>query len=121
MNSHQENSNNYINNTQNLINNCLVLTPSKMGNNNSYMNSYFTEDKFNRFSCKYPDNRLFSESKRNRLNDMKRNVCDRMMDRIINHRRTRMDNILYYKPSIIKICQEEYLDVIIYKIRLLDT
>ena len=64
-----------------------------------------------RYSLKYPDSRPLSESKKNKFSDMKKNVCDRLMTRIINLRRERMDNILYLKPSIIEKCRNEYYEV----------
>ena len=70
-----------------------------------------------RYSLKYPDSRLLSESKKNKFSDMKKNVCDRLMTRIINLRRERMDNILYLKPSIIEKCRNEYYEVRFYLIK----
>ena len=64
-----------------------------------------------RYAAKYPENRLFSESKTKKFIDMKKNMCDRMMDRIINHRRERMDSILYSKSLIIENCKNDVYDV----------
>ena len=88
---------------------------SKLVNNINYEETNFStnsqqENPF-RYALKYPETRLFTESKKTKLNDMKKNVCDRLMNRIINHRRERMDNILYYKPSIIEKCKNEYYEV----------
>ncbi len=100
------------------MNSNLTNTPNKIHDNFHYnSNSNFSDEKSLRYAVKYPETRLFSESKRNRLNDMKRNVCDRMMDRIIQHRKNRIDNILYSKSHIIRICQDEYYDVILLKNR----
>jgi len=93
------------------MNSNLKNTPNKI-NDKYQFNPNFSDDKSLRYAIKYPETRLFSESKRNRLNDMKRNVCDKMMDRILLHRKTRIDNILYCKSHIIKICQDEYYDVL---------
>lgn len=110
MNSNLKNTPNLPNLPQNQYSSYPIFTPEKTNNNNYFYNN-FSEEKSTRLALKYPETRLFSESKRNRLNDMKKNVCDRMMNRIMNHRKTRIDNILNSKSLIIKICQDEYYDV----------
>lgn len=64
-----------------------------------------------RFAYGCSDKRLLSDSKKTKFNDMKKNVCDRMLSRILTHRRERMDNILYYKPAIIEMAKNESYDV----------
>lgn len=113
MNSELHNTPMFGNKLNNFYNSCSKYTPVKINNDFQYnsFNIFPANENNPRYALKYPETRLFTESKRNKLNDMKKNVCDRMMDRIINHRRERMDNILYFKSSIIDICKNEYSDV----------
>ena len=104
-----------INNIQQNFNSCTKYTPTKL-NNNIFQSEFLTptqnqDNQVLSYASKYPRNRIFTESKKTKLNDMKKNVCDRLMSRIIDHRRERMDNILYFKPSIIEKCKNEYYEV----------